>query len=490
MAIDPRTPVLVGVGSLTQHADDRDPIELLEPVGLMVAAARAAAADAGASQLLSEVGLIAVPKGIWGYGDPGRYVAEQIGAAASTRTVLAEVGILQQTLIDQACTAIADGALDVALICGGEARNRAVRAARTGGEAPEVEAPGPPDDLLLPSGEIITGVEIERDLAVPAHQYALVESVLRHTDGITAEQQRRRLGALWSSFARTAAGNAFAWDRSAPGPDDIAAASADNRMIASPYTKRLCSQWNVDQGAALLLTSVGAAERLGVPRHRWVFPLAAAGSQAMIPLPCRASIERSPATALAGRSVLDHAAIGLDAVAHLDVYSCFPAAVQVQARELGLSLERPLTVTGGMTFAGGPLNSYVLHSTAAMADVLRADAGSVGLVTSVSGMLTKPGVALWSTEPGPGFRAADVTDEALATTETRPLDPDATGAGRIVAHTVVHERGIPARLVALVEMDDGRRTVAVDPDPDRAAESADLDLVGHAVRLPAPGTLG
>ncbi len=355
--------------------------------------------------------------------------------------------------------------------------------------ATELEAPGPPDDLLLPAGEIITGVEIERDLAVPAHQYALVESVLRHVDDISAEQQRHRLGSLWGGFARVAAANADAWDRSAPTPDDITVASADNRMIASPYTKRLCSQWNVDQGAALLLTSVGTAERLGVPRDRWVFPLAAAGSQAMIPLPCRASIERSPATALAARRLLDHVGIDLGAVAHLDIYSCFPAAVQVQARELGLSFEQQLTVTGGMTFAGGPLNSYVLHATAAMAEVLRADPGSTGLVTSVSGMLTKPGLALWSTEPGPGFEAVDVTDEALAATETRPLDADAVGDGHIVAHTVVHERGVPTRLVALVELGDGLRTVAVDADPARAAESADLDLVGRPVQVSEPGVL-
>ncbi len=290
-----------------------------------------------------------------------------------------------------------------------------------------------------------------------------------------------------------AATNPEAWDRSAPGADEIAVASADNRMIASPYTKRLCSQWNVDQGAALLLTSVGAAERAGVPRERWVFPVAAAGSQAMIPLPCRASIERSPATALVGECVLELADVGLGGVAHLDIYSCFPAAVQVQARELDLpiagSLDRPLTVTGGMTFAGGPLNSYVLHSTAAMADALRADPGSRGLVTSVSGMLTKPGMALWSTEPGPGFRIGDVTDQALAATETRPLDADATGDGRVVAHTVVHDRGVPARLVALVELVDGRRTVAVDPDPDRAAASVAVDLVDHPVHLPAAGVL-
>ena len=142
-----------------------------------------------------------------------------------------------------------------------------------------------------------------------------------------------------------------------------------------------------------------------------------------------------------------------------------------------------------MTFAGGPLNSYVLHSTAAMAVVLRADPGSVGLVTSVSGMLTKPGMAMWSTEPGDGFRLGDVTDEALSATETRPLDPDGVGDGRIVAHTVVHERGVPARLVALVELDDGRRTVAVDADPERAARSVDVDLVDQPTRLAAPGVL-
>lgn len=493
MTIEPRTPVLVGVGAITQASDDRDPADLLEPIDLMVAAVRGAADDAHAPGLLSAVELIAVPKGIWGYGDPGRVVAERIGAATSTRTVLAEVGVLQQTMIDQACAAIAAGDLDVAVICGGEARNRVVRAARAGTEATEVDAPGPPDDLQLPAGEIITAVEIERDLAVPAHQYALVESVLRQVDGLTAEQQQHRLGALWGAFAEVAATNPAAWDRSAPGADEIAVPSAGNRMIASPYTKRLCSQWNVDQGAALLLTSVGAAERAGVPRDRWVFPVAAAGSQAMIPLPCRGSIERSPATALVAECVLELAGVGLDAVAHLDIYSCFPAAVQVQARELGLaidrSVDRQLTVTGGMTFAGGPLNSYVLHSTAAMADVLRGEAGSLGLVTSVSGMLTKPGMALWSTEPGDGFQLGDVTERALAATETRPLDAEATGDARIVAHTVVHDRGGPSRLVALVELDDGRRTVAVDRDADRAADSVALDLVGRSVHLPEAGLL-
>ena len=41
--------------------------------------------------------------------------------------------------------------------------------------------------------------------------------------------------------------------------------------------------------------------------------------------------------------------------------------------------ERDLTVTGGMTFAGGPWNNYVTHGVATMVGVLREDPGDLGL---------------------------------------------------------------------------------------------------------------
>jgi acetyl-CoA C-acetyltransferase len=492
--LDPRTPVLVGFGSVTQRTDDLEASS--EPVELMRHAAEAAALDAGAPGLLARVGMTLVPKGIWDYADAAGQLARSIGAplSPSGHTVVGEVGILQQSLITRACADIAAGRLDVALVAGGEARHRAVLAARRGVSAPETTMPGAPDELLWPDGDILTAVEIERDLAVPAHQYALVESVLRHRDGLSATEQSDRLGRLWADFGRVAAANPLAWDRSAPDARDIAVPGPDNRMIATPYTKRLCSQWNVNQAAALLITSVGSAEAAGVPRDRWVFLRATAESQAMVPLPARADVHRSFGTAIAGRVALDSLRLTIDDVAHLDLYSCFPAAVQVQAAELGISLDRsgpdprPLTVTGGMTFAGGPLNSYVLHATAAMAQVLRADAGSVGLVTTVSGMLTKPAVALWSTDPGPGgFEAADVTDTARAAIVTRPVDPAATGSGTIVGHTVVHERGVPARSVAIIDLASGVRTVAVDADPDRAAATVADDRVGEVIEVRSPG---
>jgi acetyl-CoA C-acetyltransferase len=228
-----------------------------------------------------------------------------------------------------------------------------------------------------------------------------------------------------------------------------------------------------------------------VPRDRWLFLSATAESQAMVPLPARVDLHRSFGTALAGRAVLGALDIEIDEVAHRDIYSCFPAAVQVQARELGIDPDRddrPLTVTGGMTFGGGPLNSYVLHSTATMADRLRRDPGTLGLVTSVSGMLTKPAAAIWSTEPGPApFAPIDVTAAARATIATLPVDPAATGRGRIVGHTVVHDRGLPVRSVAIVELDGGVRTIAVDADPERAAATVGDDRVDERVTVTTAG---
>jgi len=260
-------------------------------------------------------------------------------------------------------------------------------------------------------------------------------------------------------------------------------------MIATPYTKRLCSQWNVDQAVALLFASAEAADTHGVARDHWTFPVMAAESNHMAVMPARAELHRSPATRLLGDALREVAGLEPSQVPHLDLYSCFPAAVQVQARELGIGLDRSLTVTGGMTFAGGPLNSYVLHATARMSDVLRREPGATGLVTSVSGMLTKTALGLWSTAPPTEpWRSIDVSREAEDSTEIRPWEPDTTGSGQVVAATVVHDRGVPSRIAAVVEVE-GVRTVGVDRDASVAAELRDEDLCERKVDVSSPGVL-
>jgi acetyl-CoA C-acetyltransferase len=480
--------VLVGVGTSGRRTDDPD--QLVEPIELIWEAVEAAVRDTGGGRALVErVGMVAVPKGIWGYADPGRLIADRLGVPA--RTVLAEVGVLQQTLLTRAVEAIASGALDAVVVCGGEAKHRALRAAIAGVAAPETSQHGhiAPDEMLVPEGDILIEAEIVRDLAVPAHQYAIIDRALANVDCLDVEQHRVRLGQLWAGFAAIARDNDDAWDHSAPTAETIVTSSAHNRMVAAPYTKLLCSQWNVDQAGALVVAAAEVAAAAGVPLDRRVFAVGAAESNLMVPLPCRTELHRSPAFAACGEVALDAAGLALDDIAHIDLYSCFPAAVQVQARELGLPLDDPrgLTVTGGMTFAGGPLNNYVIQAMATMTRRLRDDPGSVGLVTSVSGMLTKVGLGLWSTAPAPrGFAAHDVTGQARARTSTRRLDDTFTGKGAVVGSTVIHDKGIPSRAVAII---DGRdtRTIATSTDLETVTALLEQDWTGRPVQVVEPG---
>jgi acetyl-CoA C-acetyltransferase len=478
--VNPRTPVLVAAATVTF---DSAPSETPDALEMAVQAVH----QLGHPDLLRKVGLILVPKGTWTYADPGRAIGAAVGADA--RTVLAEVGVLQQTILSRASDAIANGDADAVLVVGFEAKRREMLAARAGIELHDSDAPGPPDELLVPHGDILTRAEIDRDLAVPAHQYAIVDNALRHADGLDRRRHLDRLGRLWSDFARVAGDTIGSFDRSGPGPADITTAAPDNRMIASPYTKRLCSQWNVDQGVALLFASAESADAEGVPRDRWTFPVMAAESNHMAVMPARAELHRSPGTSLLGDVLREGIGLEPSDVDHLDVYSCFPAAVQVQARELGIGLDRSLTVTGGMTFAGGPLNSYVLHATAAMAGRLHEGDATTGLVTSVSGMLTKTGLGLWSSEPPTEpWHTIDVSEEAEEETQLRPFDPDAVGPGQIVAATVVHDRGVASRVAAVVEID-GVRTVAVDRDAALAADLVETDLCDQPVEVVTPGVM-
>lgn len=482
--MDPRTPVLVGVGAETRHDDA---VTGLDHVGLMLVAARQAFADAGVDGARAQA--VLAPRGSWGAGNPAGVVAAELGATGA-RTVMADLGILQLSIMRRACQLIADGDVDVALVVGGEARHRQRLAHRAGVELPPTP-PGtePPDEAMRPADDFMTPAEVQRHLGVAAHQYAVIESTLRARAGRTPTAHSDHLGALWHRFAEVAAENPDAWDRSNPPADHIAHVGPHNRMLAFPYTKLLCSQWNVDQSAALVFMSAGAAEAAGVPADRWVHPLAIAESNLMIPMPMRRDIHRWPAFAAAAERVFALAGRSVGDVGPVDLYSCFPAAVQTFAAELGLSLDRDLTVTGGMTFGGGPFNNYTFQSVVAMARRLRAERGAVGLTTAVSGLLTKPAIALWSTEPGDRpFAWADVTEEATAATATVEVEADLTGAGTAVGVTVLYDGDEPATGIAVVQVGDAR-TVAVTTDRALAHDMTETEWVGRDVHVPAAGEL-
>ena len=267
-------------------------------------------------------------------------------------------------------------------------------------------------------------------------------------------------------------------------PEAIRDADERNRWIAFPYTKRHNSDWNVDQAAGLILCALGTARSLGLDESRFVFPLAVADANTMVSLAERRELHRSPGFAHAGRAAAEIAGIAKDEVAARELYSCFPSAVRVQQRELGLDPALPVTVTGGMAFAGGPLNNFVLQATAKMAEVLRDAPGTVGMVNAVSGFLTKQGVSLWASRPPDApFRHADVSAETAADVHTAPVVAEAAGEGTLASYTVQYARGAPARAILLLDLDDGRRVLRADDDRDLAAALTREEWIGR--RLPA-----
>jgi acetyl-CoA C-acetyltransferase len=483
--LPPRTPVLVGVGTASQREDD--PARAGEPVALMIESLERAAADAGTRALLAAADSIRAPRGFWDYPDPCRIVAARLGASRA-RTQVAEVGVLQTTLLARAAEDIAAGRADVVLLTGGEARYRALRARVTGTAAPFTSQPPDvkPDSVLRPAGDLLDPVELRRGFVMPVGQYAMIENALRAADGLDVDTHRRALAARMAAMSRVAAANPEAWTRVPVDADDVLRA----RPLAFPYTRLHTSEWNVDQAAGLILCSAERARTLGVPRTRWVFPLAVAESNYMLPLVRRSRLDRSPGFALAGARLGERLGRRLADIAHVELYSCFPAALRVQARELGLDEERPLTLTGGMAFAGGPLNSFVLQALPSMARRLRADPSSVGLVTAISGMITKQGVSAWSTDPPPdGFHLDDVSAEAARQTPAAEVVAEATGEATIVSYTVLHEGSAPPRAILLCALDDGRRTLSESRDPALVASLEREEWCARRVHLGPGGTV-
>jgi acetyl-CoA C-acetyltransferase len=478
--LHPQTPVLVGVGLTQQRLED--PAQALEPIALMIEAVRASGADSGVPGLPAQAALLAVPQGLWAYGDPGRMIARAIGAAGA-RTVLARIGVMQQSLIDQACSRIAAGEIEVALVVGGEARYRALRAQIAGGSAPETEDGGVPDLVLEPEAELYLDAEVRALGHMPVGYYAIIESAFRAARGWSPDEHRDRLAALYSRFSEIAAGNPHAWKRERLAPELIRNPSAANRMLAFPYTKLHNSSWNVDQASALLFCSAARARALGVPRERWVFPVASAESNHMLSLLQRPRLDRLPGAELTGRAVLQHAGLGVAELDWVELYSCFPIAVELYAAELGLPAGIDLTVTGGMPFAGGPLNNYLLHATGRMAELLRGREAGSGLVSSVSGLLTKQSFAVWSRRaPAEGFLCEDVTAQVAQAYPAARVVDRYTGTAVIQGCTVLYDGG-RRRAAAVVALPDGARTMATADDPALLDAMEREEFCGRAIDI-------
>jgi len=474
------TPVLIGAGQLVQR--DVDPQAALGPVAMMAEAARRAAADAGAgAHLLMQVDLLAVVNVIgWQYGNAPRLLAELLDAHPAENFYTTIGGNTPQWLVNETAARIAAGEVRLALIAGAEAVHTVLRA-RQAGFTPRWPA-GEGQATVVGDPRLGTSEhEANRGIVLPAQIYPLFENALRAARGWSIAEHRRRLGVLCTQLSTVAAGNPYAWFQRARSAEEITTATPANRMIAFPYTKYMNAIMDVDQAAAVLLTSAGHARTLGVDPARWVYVRGTGDAHDLWFVSERSSYHASPAIRAAGRQALAMAGLDISDVDHLDLYSCFPSAVQIGRAALGIPDDDPrsLTVTGGLPYAGGPGNNYSMHAIASMMEKLRARPGTKGLVSALGWYLTKHSVGVYASEPGPGPWRRPELAPSQAELDRLPhpaLASEPSGRGVIETYTVVHDRdGSPARGIVIGRLDDGRRFLADTPEDREVLE----DLEAH-----------
>lgn len=480
MTIDPNHPVLVAAHAVANRTKNA------EPIAMMVEAA-SAVLEAPNSSFAPAIESVRVVKGIWPYADPGRLVADELGLADVSTALTRIGGNATYDLVNQTAAEIAQGELSVALICGAETM-RTRRADKAAGNRSSYlpEADGASPGVVVGSDLELTD---EHDAAagvhVPVHFYAMVESVIRHRNGEDPTEHLNRISELWARGSEVAARNPDAWMTEPVSAEEIAAPSPANRMVAAPYTKLLTSNINVDQGAAMLLCSYEAAIAHGVAESDMVFLLAGSGASDHLQIRARDRLDVSPAFNAITKAALSNAGLTIEDVDHLDLYSCFPAAVQLAQGELGLDDDRPFTITGGLTFAGGPFNGYCTQALAKATELLKGSTQSAFLYGN-GGYFSKHSVIVLSgappIEPFAYSRPQTLVDQA----PTRGLSAEVTTGqtATIEAYTVLFDRdGAPTNAILSVLDDGGSRHWAVATEPDDLVRLLNSDAVTVNVTL-------
>lgn len=462
---DPRNiPVIVGVGECV----DRPEIvaQALEPLALMERALRAADTDAGGGFLAKLESLELIGLITWRYKDPVTQLCRRLGVQPARAVNASMGGETPIRLIHEAAVRIARGELTVAAIVGGEAMHAKSRAKKDKVTLPWTPQVAPAEATQFASSSFALSPVAKR-LAMwdPAQIYPLYEMATQAAWQQTPAEAQAESAALWAQYAQIAARNPNAWIANAPDTASIATVSDQNRLINWPYPKLMTANPNVNQGAAVIVTSLAAARAAGVAEDRLIHIWGGAAAKEPEDYLLRDRYDRSTAQSAVLKAA--KALVGGDAqrFGALELYSCFPVVPKMALRELGLdSAQRAPTVTGGLTFFGGPLNNYMTHAVCAMVHKLRAAPQEVGLLYGQGGYVNKHHALVVTRREPDADLALDYSVQALADATRDPVPElvDAyTGAARIETYTIVYGRdGAPLHGVVVLRTADDRRTMA------------------------------
>ncbi|GGE16818.1 acetyl-CoA acetyltransferase [Polymorphobacter glacialis] len=455
-----RTPVIIGVGEFVDRPTD--PAAALEPLALMEAAIRAADADAGGSFLDRIDSLDVINLVSWRYDRVASRLAERLGIVPARASYGVAGGETPTTRIHEAALRIMNGNSLVAVVTGGEATN-AVAKAKAAGIALEWTPPAASPENPIIASDHVTPLAIRHGIAQPVHIYPLYENAAAAAWGQTPAEALAESGQIWSGYAGVAATNPNSWSKTAFTADQITTPTPDNRIITWPYTKRMVANPAVNQAAAVLLTNLELARAAGIPEDRIVY--IHGGASAAEPMDYLA---RDQFTHSVAQDAVLAAALRLAPEGGFDrreLYSCFPIVPKMARRQLGLDADAPFTVTGGLSFFGAPLNTYMTHAVCAMVRSLRKTPSKGALIYGQGGYVTKHHalvVGSFPPEPSSLVTPHDVQDEAEAMRGPIPeLDLMYEGEARVETFAIVANRdGTPAYGSVIGRTPDGTRVFA------------------------------
>jgi acetyl-CoA C-acetyltransferase len=495
--VDPRTPVIVGVGQFTERIDDPE-YRGMSAVDLATAAAESALADTGvnvatvAKTVDTVFGLRQFeisgpmpaafgksnnyPRSVMNRlgGDPARVVLEPVG------------GQSPQKLVTEAGNAIVAGDADVVMIMGSEPGSTARYFANRDDKPDFTEhVEGQLEDRGHQIFSYIDEYTIQHGLTGAPVQYGLLENARRSRLGLSVAEYRLKMAELFAPFSKVAAKNPFSSSPVERSVEEILTVTDDNRMICDPYPRLLVARDTVNQGAAAVLMPVEAARRLGVPEEKWVYLHGHADviEQAMLD---RVDLGAGPASVMAAQEALRVAGLGVHDMATFDLYSCFPFPVFVICEALGLSADDPrgLTLTGGLPYFGGPGNSYSLHAIAETVVEMRAKPGKFGFVGANGGILSKYSVGIYSTDPieWRTDRSAELKEQIAALPKVEVTkQPD--GAATIETYSVRYDWPIRTGIIVGRLDSNGSRFMATTDDDDLVALMSDGDPLGANISV-------
>jgi acetyl-CoA C-acetyltransferase len=412
---------------------------------------------------------------------PASDLARRLHVSPAHTEVTTVGGNSPQWLVNRAATDIAGGDIDVVLIAGAEAQRSSRSSERKANHRDVVGTP--PDPVIGDDRPPVSTAEFQAGLIAPIHVYALFESVLAHRSGRSLAEHRAGLGRLMAPFTAVAATHPYAWFPTVRTPAELSDITPENRLVSEPYTKNMCAMFSVDQGAAIIVTSLAAARKAGVADGAVFCWSGAECSDVWFPA-ARPDPGSAPAMKVSTSAALEAAGSGVDDMSAFDFYSCFPCAVELAIDALGVAPDdgRGLTVTGGLPYFGGPGNNYSLHAVATMVERLR-DIGGTGLVTALGWYLTKHAAGVYGTDPPPGgWRRGDTsTAQTAIDATTVEIATDATGPALVLASTVSNGRADTITAAPVIaRLDDGRH-VAAAADPADLPSLAACNLVGTRI---------